>query len=64
MNHVLADEVLIQDMWHFLGGRQGAIPRYALIDKNGALFLKDAARPSESEKLIEQINNLIFSLQD
>ena len=59
--HVLADDVLIQDMWDFLGGKQGIIPRYALIDKNGDIFLNDAARPSESEKLTEQIKSLLLS---
>jgi thiol-disulfide isomerase/thioredoxin len=49
--HVLANDVLIQDMWKQLGGPAGSIPRYALIDKNGSIYLSDAARPSEGEKL-------------
>lgn len=57
--HVLADNVLIQDMWKELGGREGLIPRYALIDKNGSIYLDNAARPSEGEKLVTQIKDLL-----
>ena len=46
-------------MWIYLGGRQGITPRYTLIEKNGRVFRNDAARPSEGEKLVEQINSLI-----
>lgn len=57
--HVLADDVLIRDMWKELAGMTGAIPRYALVDKKGEIFINEAARPSESEALIKQINELI-----
>lgn len=57
--HVLADNALIQDMWKELGGREGLIPRYALIDKNGSIYLDNAARPSEGEKLVQQIESLL-----
>jgi thiol-disulfide isomerase/thioredoxin len=57
--HVLADDVLIRDAWHYLGGREGVIPRYALIDKNGNVFLAEAARPSQGKKLVEQVENLL-----
>jgi hypothetical protein len=46
-------------MWEVLGGMNGVIPRYALVDKEGKIFLNETARPSQSKKLIEQINNLI-----
>ena len=59
--HVLADNVLIQDMWKELGGREGLIPRYALIDKNGSIYLDNAARPSEGEKLVQQIQSMLKS---
>ncbi len=59
--HVLANDVLIKDMWQFLGGMQGAIPRYALINKEGKMMNNDAARPRQTEKLSEQIENLITS---
>lgn len=54
--HVLADNVLIQDMWKKIGGREGLIPRYVLIDKKG-----NAARPSQGEKLVQQIQGLLDS---
>ncbi|UZR98443.1 TlpA family protein disulfide reductase [Chondrinema litorale] len=56
--HVLADEILIKDMWAFLGGREGVIPRYAIVDKSGKIILSDAARPSNRNKLIDQLNKL------
>ena len=57
--HVRANNELIDDMWNVLGGTEGAIPRYALIDRNGNIFINSAARPSQGEKLIEQIQALL-----
>ena len=57
--HYRADEKFVADMWEALGGDEGAIPRYALIDKNGQIFMNTAARPSEGNKLVSQINDLI-----
>ena len=57
--HVLADNILIRDMWKQLGGREGLIPRYALIDKNGSIYLNNAAPPSEGERLVKQIESLL-----
>lgn len=57
--HVLADDVLIQDMWKQLGGTPGMIPRYALIHKNGSIYISNAARPMEGEKLVTQIEALL-----
>ncbi|MEX2232630.1 MAG: TlpA disulfide reductase family protein [Cyclobacteriaceae bacterium] len=57
--HVLADNLLIQDMWKQLGGTAGLIPRYALIDKNGSVYLNNAARPSEGAELVNQIRGLL-----
>lgn len=59
--HILADDVLIEDMWKFLGDPQGVIPRYALIDKNGNVYLANAARPGYNERLISQIRMLLDS---
>lgn len=59
--HVLANKVLIKDMWKFLGGMTGTIPRYALITKDGKLFKGNAARPNQTEKLKVQIQNLLTS---
>ena len=61
--HVLANDVLIKDMWNYLGGMQGAIPRYALINEEGKLIENDAAKPRKSEKLIKQIEDLLSSNQ-
>lgn len=57
--HVLANEILKQDMWETLGGGKGIIPRYALIDKNGKIFLAEASRPSDSNTLLQQIHSMI-----
>lgn len=59
--HVLANDILIEDLWNYLGGTQGAIPRYALIDKNGKVFMPEASRPSQGDKLIEQIKALLMT---
>lgn len=57
--HVLANDVLIKDMWKFLGGAAGAIPRYALINKDGKLINNEAARPSQNEKIKTQIEEML-----
>ena len=57
--HVLANNVLKKDMWDFLGGLTGAIPRYALINKKGEIFINEAARPSQKELLRTQIDDLV-----
>lgn len=57
--HILANDVLIQDIWEKLGGEKGAIPRYALVNKNGNIVVSDAARPSNSKKLSKQIDDLL-----
>ena len=44
-----------------LGGTEGLIPRYALIDKSGAIYLDNASRPSDGEKLVQQIQSLLES---
>lgn len=62
--HYRADEEFIADMWEKLGGYKGAIPRYALIGKNGEIFLNTAARPSEDDKLVSQINDLIQQMKN
>jgi thiol-disulfide isomerase/thioredoxin len=57
--HIRANNELIQDMWRVLGGVKGAIPRYVLIDREGNTFLGSAARPSQTEKLQGQIEELL-----
>ena len=57
--HVLGNEVLVEDMWKTIGGREGWIPRYVLIDSTGQIFNSDAARPFEIEKVVHQIEKLI-----
>ena len=57
-HHYRADLDFKVDMWDKLGGDRGAIPRYVLIDKSGELFLSTAARPSEEDALVSQINEM------
>ena len=57
--HVQANDVLIKDMWNFFGELRGAIPRYALLNKKGEVFVNDAASPSQIELLQKQINDLV-----
>jgi len=59
--HVRANNVLIKDMWEFLDGKTGAIPRYVLIDKSGKIFIKDSAKPSQKDLFEEQIKQLLTS---
>ncbi|MDH5365965.1 MAG: hypothetical protein OEW67_03205 [Cyclobacteriaceae bacterium] len=58
-HHFRANKKFIEDMWIELGGMVGAIPRYALVDKKGELFLSTASRPSEGTKLVDEINQLL-----
>jgi thiol-disulfide isomerase/thioredoxin len=53
--HFRADRNFIEDMWNTLGGFVGAIPRYALVDKHGQIYLPTAARPSDEDNLSKQI---------
>ncbi len=57
--HILADEVLIQDMWETLGDPKGAIPRYALVSEDGVIVIPHAARPSAGDQLRNQILELL-----
>lgn len=58
-SHFRADKVFIEDMWNVIGDFKGAIPRYVLVDKEGKIFKRTAARPSEGNALVEQIELLI-----
>lgn len=58
-NHFRADDKFIGDMWNVIGDYKGAIPRYVLIDKEGKVFKSTAARPSEGNELIQQIELLV-----
>ncbi len=53
--HILADEVLIRDMWETLGHPKGAIPRYALVSADGTIVIPNAAFPSMGDELRNQI---------
>ena len=60
--HFRADEKFIVDMWNVIGDSgsyAGAIPHYMLIDKEGKIFRSVAARPSDGDELIKQIELLI-----
>ena len=47
--------------WEYLGNKfnvQG-IPRYMLVDKKGQIVADDATRPSQKDKIMEEINALL-----
>ena len=46
-------------MWNVIGDFKGAIPRYVLVDKDGKIFKRTAARPSDGNELIRQIKLLV-----
>ncbi|MEM1406103.1 MAG: redoxin family protein [Bacteroidota bacterium] len=56
--HVRANNELISSMWEYLEGFKGAIPRYAIIDKNGGLEVSEAARPESLEELLAQLESV------
>jgi hypothetical protein len=53
------DEPFIKDLWATLKGWQGAIPRYALIDKEGRIVNPNAARPGSDGKLVKEIEGVL-----
>ncbi len=50
--------LLTDDQFNVLSGLLGitGIPHYSMIDKKGNIVLKDAARPSEKDQVISEIN--------
>jgi hypothetical protein len=58
-NHFRADKEFIDNMWDVIGGYTSAIPRYVLIDKEGRIFKSSAARPSDGDDLLQQIELMI-----
>lgn len=62
-SHFRADEKFIIDMWSTLKGYEGAIPRYALVDKNGKLFKATASRPGDGENLLHEIEAMLAEQQ-
>lgn len=59
--HVRANNELIKDMWDSIGGIQGAIPRYVLIDKSGKIFKSIAASPRDEKELVKQVEEMMNS---
>ena len=57
--HILADEILIRDLWEELGEPKGAIPRYALVNSDGEIVQRMAARPSMGDDLRNQILEIL-----
>lgn len=57
--HFRGDVKFIEDMWKTIGGYQGAIPRYVLIDSSGKIFKSTASRPGQGDALIKEIESLI-----
>lgn len=58
-SHFRGDVKFTEDMWRTIGGYQGAIPRYVLIDSSGKIFKSTAPRPSQGDALIKEIESLI-----
>jgi thiol-disulfide isomerase/thioredoxin len=56
-SHLMANDSIKKDLLRNLGIEQSdlRIPKYILINKNGQIVLKDALRPSDEEKLLDQI---------
>lgn len=59
-NHLLANKFLIDDIWLHIGdsGQKG-YPRYIIIDEEGKIMYKNAARPSQKDLLEMQLNHII-----
>lgn len=57
--HYRADEQFIVDMWKQIGGIEGAIPRYVLIDKDGNIFRSTAPRPGNRNDFDKELRSLI-----
>jgi thiol-disulfide isomerase/thioredoxin len=57
-SHYRATSRFIADMWEAIGGLQGAIPRYVLINREGNLFMSTAAKPGA--ELVAQVEKLIM----
>jgi thiol-disulfide isomerase/thioredoxin len=58
-NHFRADKKFIDDMWTAIGDYKGAIPRYVLVNKEGEIIQRTAARPSNGNELIRQIESMV-----
>jgi thiol-disulfide isomerase/thioredoxin len=58
-SHFRANKDFIVDMWNVIGDLKGSIPRYVLVDKKGNLFKSTAARPSEGNELLMQIELMV-----
>lgn len=57
--HVRASDELRKDIFRTLGKNNSlTIPRYLILDKNGSIVNDEAARPSDSTKLSQQISSL------
>lgn len=57
--HIQADDKFQRQMWGYIKGNEGAIPRYILVKKGGSVFAAEAARPSQGDELIGQINKML-----
>jgi hypothetical protein len=57
--HYRGNHKFIVDMWEVLGQPKGAIPRYALFDKQGNVVVKNGFRPADDGRLLSLIENLL-----
>ncbi len=59
-NHVFLNYKKIVQLYNSLAGENRKdiyIPRYMIIDANGQVVFKDAARPSDKNKLYAQLDS-------
>jgi thiol-disulfide isomerase/thioredoxin len=63
-HHFRANQKFIEDMWHDIGGEEGVIPRYVLIDKHGKIYKNTAATPGSGSELSTQIQALVSGKTD
>ncbi|MBO6494126.1 MAG: redoxin domain-containing protein [Roseivirga sp.] len=55
VNMRISQELFWKIWKDMLGSNTAAIPRYIIVDKGGNMIVKEAARPSEGQKLYDQL---------
>ena len=55
VNMRISQELFWKIWKDMLGSNTAAIPRYIIVDKEGNMIVKEAARPSEGQKLYDQL---------
>ena len=57
--HYLPDTGMTVSIWNFIGGRNGVIPRYVLIDTKGAVSIASTSLPADLEQLSVELSKKI-----